>query len=57
MKEDLIKRGIIILAYNPMPQKGLKNFFRIAIKCHPPLGTHDMDYLIEKIEKSGENYE
>ncbi|XP_001600163.2 cysteine sulfinic acid decarboxylase [Nasonia vitripennis] len=55
IKERMIKQGTMMIGYTPMAHKGLENFFRMVVNCQPPPTKENMDFVIEQIEKYGED--
>ncbi|PSN40570.1 Cysteine sulfinic acid decarboxylase, partial [Blattella germanica] len=53
IKEKLILSGSVMIGYQPLPHKGLRNFFRFVTSCHPPATHEDMDYIWQEIERHG----
>ena len=54
IKEQLTYAGSLMIGYQPLNHKNLKNFFRMVITCHPIRTYQHMDYVIEQIELWGE---
>jgi len=42
-----------MIGYQPLPQKGLRNFFRFVTSCQPPPTHADMDHVWQEIERHG----
>ena len=42
-----------MIGYQPLPHKGLCNFFRFVTACHPVPTHADMDYIWQEIERCG----
>ncbi|KAK6635456.1 hypothetical protein RUM44_000707 [Polyplax serrata] len=55
IKENLTYQSSLMIGYQPLNHKNLKNFFRMVNTCHPERTYEDMDYVIEQIECHGEN--
>lgn len=55
IKERMIKQGTMMIGYTPMAHKGLVNFFRMVVNCQPPPTKENMDFVVEQIEKYGED--
>lgn len=53
IKERLILSGTLMIGYQPLPHKGLRNFFRFVTSCHPPPTHPDMDHVWQEIERLG----
>uniref|UniRef100_A0A182R191 Glutamate decarboxylase n=1 Tax=Anopheles farauti TaxID=69004 RepID=A0A182R191_9DIPT len=54
IKEQLVKRGTVLIGYVPLPHKGIGNFFRMVVTCHPRPTPESMQYIIDEIERVGE---
>nr|CAD7430262.1 unnamed protein product [Timema monikensis] len=55
IKERLVRSGTLMIGYQPLAHKHLKNFFRAVSACHPPPTTADMDHTLIEIERHGKN--
>lgn len=55
IKENMIRKGTVMVNYAPLPSKNLGNFFRMTLTCFPPPTETSIDYLINEIERIGEN--
>ncbi|KDR13120.1 hypothetical protein L798_13050, partial [Zootermopsis nevadensis] len=53
IKEKLILSGTLMIGYQPLPHRGLKNFFRFVTSCHPSPSYADMDHVWQDIERHG----
>jgi len=53
IKEKLILAGTLMISYQPLPHKGLRNFFRFVTSCQPPPTYADMDHVWQEIERHG----
>ena len=53
IKERMVMEGTMMVGYTPMPHKGMKNFFRMVVNCHPTPTHENMDYVIQQIERYG----
>jgi len=53
LKEKLVLAGTLMIGYQPLSHKNLKNFFRLVVTCHPPLSEKNIDYVIDQIELHG----
>ncbi|XP_071625794.1 cysteine sulfinic acid decarboxylase-like isoform X1 [Temnothorax longispinosus] len=53
IKKRLILEGSLMITYASLPQQKLSNFFRMALKCHPPPTKSSMDYILNQIERAG----
>lgn len=54
IKEKMVQDGSIMIAYTPLPTKNVGNFFRMTLTCFPPPTKGSIDFLLNKIEKLGE---
>lgn len=54
IKEHMIKRGSLMVGYSPLPCKNKGNFFRMTLSCFPPAREEDIDFLLDEIERLGE---
>nr|CAD7453869.1 unnamed protein product [Timema tahoe] len=55
IKERLVRSGTLMIGYQPLAHKHLKNFFRAVSACHPPPTTADMDHTLTEIERHGKD--
>ncbi|CAA9995519.1 unnamed protein product [Nesidiocoris tenuis] len=53
LKKKLVESGDMMIGYQPLEHRNLKNFFRMVVTCHPPRTKSDMDSAVELIEKYG----
>lgn len=53
MKERMTLSGALLVGYTRLAHKGLKNFFRLVLTCHPPATQHHMDYVVQELESCG----
>ena len=49
IKEAMIKKGSLMIGYQPLPHKGMPNFFRMVIHAM------DMEYVIREIDEMGKD--
>ncbi|XP_058169414.1 cysteine sulfinic acid decarboxylase [Anopheles ziemanni] len=54
IKERMVKRGTTLIGYVPLLHKGIGNFFRMVVTCHPRPSYASMMFIIEEIERVGE---
>ncbi|XP_058058131.1 cysteine sulfinic acid decarboxylase [Anopheles bellator] len=54
IKERMVKRGTTLICYVPLLHKGIGNFFRMVVTCHPRPSHATMRYIVEEIERVGE---
>ena len=54
IKEQMVKRGTVLVGYVPLLHKGIGNFFRMVVTCHPRPTPETMRYVIDEIERVGE---
>lgn len=55
IKERMMSRGSLMINYQPLTIKNLPNFFRLSLTCVPSPTIEDMDFMIEEIERLGED--
>ena len=48
-----MKQGTLMIAYQPLPSKGLKNFFRMVFHCVPEPTEADVIFVLDEIERVG----
>lgn len=53
LKERLVRDGSFMVGYQPLPDKGLVNFFRMVTKCNPKPTPEHMDHLLDEMERLG----
>ena len=46
----MVKRGTVMLNYQPLPDQKLVNFFRATVTCHPSMTKNDVIEFIEELE-------
>ena len=51
----MIRKGSLMIGYQPLPHKGLANFFRMVIHSVPPPTDQDMQFVVDEIQKIGQN--
>ncbi|XP_053671217.1 cysteine sulfinic acid decarboxylase [Anopheles nili] len=54
IKELLVKRGTVLVCYVPLLHKGIGNFFRMVVTCHPRPTHASMQFIVDEIERVGE---
>lgn len=54
IKKRMILRGSMMIGYSPLPTKNIGNFFRMTLACFPPPTMDTIDFLIDEIERLGE---
>jgi sulfinoalanine decarboxylase / aspartate 1-decarboxylase len=54
IKEQMMKRGRLMVGYSPLPHKKLGNFFRMVLTCAPPATEESMMRVLEEIAEIGE---
>ena len=47
--------GSLLLGYQPVKCKNYVNFFRMVITAIPPRNTEDMDFVLNEIERLGDD--
>ena len=55
IKEKMMKQGTLMVAYQPLPSKGLVNFFRMVFHCVPEPTEEDVTFVLDEIEKLGKD--
>ena len=55
IKEKMMKQGTLMVAYQPLPSKGLVNFFRMVFHCVPEPTEEDVIFVLDEIEKLGKD--
>merc|ERR1719228_1011762 len=55
IKEEMIMQGTLMIGYQPLPYKNLKNFFRMVIHGVPRPNTEQMDHVVNEIERIGKD--
>jgi len=55
IKEAMIKKGSLMIGYQPLAFKGKANFFRLVIPAQPPPTEDDMAFVIEEIQRCGKD--
>lgn len=53
LKERLVKAGSFLVGYQPVPEKGLVNFFRMVNTCYPEPQLRHMDHLLDQMDSLG----
>ena len=48
-------QGTLMVAYQPLPSKGLKNFFRMVFHCVPEPTNEDVNFVLNEIERLGKD--
>ena len=44
-----------MIGYQPLPHKGMMNFFRMVIHATPAPTKEDMEYVIREIDQMGKD--
>jgi len=55
IKEEMIMDGSLMIGYQPVPYKNLKNFFRMVIHGVPRPTKENMEFVVNEIERIGKN--
>ncbi|RWS23086.1 glutamate decareboxylase-like protein, partial [Leptotrombidium deliense] len=55
IKGKMMKEGKLMVNYQPLTSKNLPNFFRLVFTCFPATTKEDVDFLVNEIEKLGNN--
>ena len=53
IKEKMILDGSLMIGYQPLPYKNLKNFFRMVIHGVPRPSEENMKFVVDEIERIG----
>jgi len=53
IKEKMIMEGSLMIGYQPLPYKNLKNFFRMVIHGVPRPTEENMKFVVDEIERIG----
>lgn len=53
IKERMIKAGTLMIGYQPLPYKGLRNFFRMVLHAVPRPEKEDMEHIVNEIDRIG----
>lgn len=54
IKERMCLEGTIMVGYSPLPHRGMGNFLRMVLACLPVAGQKDVDFVLDEIERMGE---
>ncbi|CAG2113893.1 unnamed protein product, partial [Medioppia subpectinata] len=57
IKKQMMANGSLMIGYQPLSTKQLPNFFRLSLTCFPEPNHKDMDYIIDEIERLGNDIE
>lgn len=57
IKEGMMRNGNLMIGYQPLASKGLKNFFRMVVTAQPFATHHMMDFVLDQIESIAEGLE
>ena len=55
IKEQMIMEGSLMIGYQPLPYKNLKNFFRMVIHGVPRPSKENMEFVVNEIERIGKD--
>ncbi|CAG0922938.1 unnamed protein product [Notodromas monacha] len=55
IKKRMTLKGSMMIGYQPLASKKLRNFFRLVITCHPSLTHQHMDEIVSEIDRLGQN--
>ncbi|XP_046397903.1 cysteine sulfinic acid decarboxylase-like [Ischnura elegans] len=55
LKKKMILQGSLMIGYQPLSNKGLRNFFRLVVTCQPPPSPSHMEYVLHEIERLGKD--
>ena len=53
LKRAMVHEGSLMIAYQPLPHKGLGNFFRMVVMTVPQPETSHMKFVVEEIDRLG----
>jgi len=53
VKEQMILEGTLMIGYQPLPYKGLANFFRMVLHAVPKPSKEDMEHIVNEIHTIG----
>jgi len=53
VKEQMILEGTLMIGYQPLPYKGLANFFRMVLHAVPKPSKKDMEHIVNEIHRIG----
>lgn len=51
----MIYSGSLMVGYSPLKSQNLGNFFRMVLTCFPVLKSEELDFILDEIERLGEN--
>lgn len=54
IKERMCKQGTLMVGYSPLPHKGVGNFIRMALSCFPVAGKAEIDFVLDEVQRMGE---
>lgn len=54
IKEAMMRQGTLMVAYQPLKCKGLKNFFRMVFHGVPKPTEDDVDFILNEIRRLGD---
>lgn len=57
IKERMMMNGNLMIGYQPLASRGLKNFFRMVVTAQPLATNEMMDFILNQIETIGEGFE
>ena len=55
IKKRMVEKGSLMIGYQPLTSKGLVNFFRLVVTGQPALNHQNIDFIIEEIERLGQD--
>ena len=53
IKEAMIRDGSLMIGYQPLPYKNIKNFFRFVLHGVPRPSKENMEFVVNEIERIG----
>ncbi|XP_014260530.1 cysteine sulfinic acid decarboxylase [Cimex lectularius] len=55
LKKKFVEESCLMIGYQPLAHRNLKNFFRLVVTCHPVRTKAHMDNIIQMFERHGKN--
>ncbi|XP_037934449.1 cysteine sulfinic acid decarboxylase-like [Teleopsis dalmanni] len=57
IKERMIRQGTLMVGYSPLAYRDIGNFFRMVFTSFPILDEKELDFILDEIERLGEECE
>ncbi|XP_023294865.2 cysteine sulfinic acid decarboxylase [Lucilia cuprina] len=54
VKEQMILQGTLMVGYSPLQYRNIGNFFRMVFTCFPVMDEKELDFILNEIERLGE---